>query len=53
MSYRERVLQYNNEIKESLSLIYNELNAGQQKKLLKNDTIKSLLTKYKVIGDEE
>ena len=35
--------------KEVLELIYNELNNGQQKKLLKNEKIKELLERYKII----
>ena len=31
----EKVLAYNREVKEALQTVYNELNHGQQKKLLK------------------
>ena len=37
--------------KEALTLIYNELNNGQQKKLLKNEKIKALLIRYEVIEE--
>lgn len=36
------------EIKNILETIYNELNNGQQKKLLKNEEIKALFDKYNV-----
>ena len=51
MPYIEKVLAYNIQLKEALSLIYNELNYGQRKKLLKNENVKKLLIKYKVIED--
>ena len=51
MSYEEKVLEYNRKIKEALSLIFDELNQGQQKKLLKNENVKKLLIKYKVIEE--
>lgn len=35
--------------KEALELIYNELNNGQRNKLLKNEKIKELLERYKII----
>ena len=50
MNYTEQVLEYNRQMKEALTLIFNELNQGQQKKLLKNEEIEKLLIKYKVIG---
>lgn len=49
MSYAEKVLAYNRQMKEALSLIYNELNNGQQKKIIKNEQVKELLEKYGVI----
>lgn len=51
MSYTEKVLAFNKQMKESLTLIYSELNQGQQKRLLKNENIKELLTKYKILED--
>ena len=36
------------ETKEALQTVYNELNNGQQKKLLKNDTVKALFDRYGV-----
>lgn len=49
MKYTEAVMNYNKQIKEALSLIYNELNNGQKKKIIKNEQIKELLEKYGVI----
>ena len=36
------------EIREALQTVYNELNNGQQKKLLKNENIKALFERYGV-----
>ena len=36
------------ETQESLQMVINELNHGQQKKLLKNENIKALLDRYNV-----
>lgn len=49
MSYTDKVLAYNRQMKEVLSLIYNELNNGQQKKIIKNEQVKELLERYGVI----
>lgn len=37
-----------NETKEALQTVFNELNNGQQKKLLKNKKIKALFERYGV-----
>lgn len=49
MSYTEEVLEFNKQIKEALSLMYNELNQGQKKKIIKDEKVKALLKKYGVI----
>ena len=36
------------ETKEALQTVFDELNNGQQKKLLKNDNIKALFERYEV-----
>ncbi len=36
------------ETKAALQTVYNELNSGQQKKLLKNEAIKALFERYGV-----
>lgn len=45
---RERVIAYNTEIKVALQAVYSDLNQGQQKKLLRNPTIRSMLERYGV-----
>lgn len=45
---REKIITYNREIKEALETIYNELNSGQQKKLLKSEKVKALFDRYKI-----
>lgn len=39
------------ETKDALQLIYNSLNSGQQKKLLKNTSVKELLLRFGVIAE--
>ena len=45
----DKVLAYNREIKEALQTVYNELNRGQQKKLLKSDVVKAMFDRYGVV----
>lgn len=52
MITKEMVLAYNKEIKEALETIFNELNNGQQKKLLKSDKVKALFDRYKINYDK-
>lgn len=49
---KENVAAAKNETKSALQLIYDSLNNGQQKKLLKNSEVKKLLVFYGVISDE-
>lgn len=51
MSYTEKVLAFNKQMKEALSTMYNALNHGQQIQILKNDDVKQLLIKYGVIEE--
>ena len=39
---RERVIAYNAEVKASLQAVYNDLNKGQRKKLLRNPAIRAM-----------
>lgn len=39
---RERVVAYNIGVKNALQAVYNELNQGQRKKLLKNNIIRAM-----------
>lgn len=48
MNLTDKVLAYNKEIRAALLTIYNELNQGQQQKLLKNEQVKTLLERYGV-----
>lgn len=49
---RERVIAYNAEVKAALQAVYNDLNQGQQKKLLRNPAIRAMFARYKVEIDE-
>ena len=40
MTLQEKAIAYNREAKEAIETIWNELNKGQRKKLLKNPVIK-------------
>jgi glucan phosphoethanolaminetransferase (alkaline phosphatase superfamily) len=44
----EKVTAAKTETKNALQEVYNELNNGQQKKLLKNENIKALFERYGV-----
>ena len=44
----QKVKDVKNETKEALETIFNELNNGQQKKLLKNEEIVKLFDRYNV-----
>lgn len=52
MTLQEKALAYNRETKEAIEIIWNELNKGQQKKLLKNPVIKAWLERFKIPIDE-
>lgn len=49
---RERVIAYNKEVKATLQEVYNDLNRGQQKKLLRNPVIRSMFERYGVEIEE-
>ena len=44
----EKVAKVKTETKDALQMVYNSLNQGQQKKLLKKEAIKSLFDRYGV-----
>ena len=48
---RARVISYNTEIKAALQAVYNDLNKGQRKKLLRNPTIRAMFARYGVETD--
>jgi hypothetical protein len=49
---RERVVAYNKEVKAALQAVYNDLNQGQRKKLLRNPTIRAMFERYGVEIEE-
>lgn len=49
---RERVISYNTEVKAALQAVYNDLNQGQRKKLLRNPTIRAMFERYGVEIEE-
>lgn len=48
---RERVIAYNGEVKAALQAVYNDLNHGQRKKLLRNPSIRAMFERYGVAID--
>ena len=48
---REHVIAYNTEVKAALQAVYNDLNHGQRKKLLRNPVIRSMFERYGVETD--
>ena len=48
----DKVKAVKEETKVALELLFNELNNGQQKKLLKNEEIKALFDRYGVAYEE-
>lgn len=53
MTLVEKAKAYSRELKEALQLIYDELNQGQRKKLLRNSAIKALYERYEIGGNDE
>lgn len=47
----EKIKTLKSETKDALQTVYDELNNGQRKKLLKNDKIKVLFERYGVVID--
>ena len=45
---KERVIAYNKEVKAALQAVYNDLNHGQRKKLLRNPAIRAMFERYGV-----
>ena len=48
---KERVIAYNAEINAALQAVYNDLNKGQRKKLLRNPAIRAMFERYGVAID--
>ena len=53
MTLVEKAMAYNRELREALQLIYDELNQGQRKKIMRNPTIKALYERYGIGGNDE
>ena len=51
-TYTERAREHVAETKNALTLVYSELNQGQQKKILKNEQVRAILVKYGVVESE-
>lgn len=49
---KERVIAYNAEVKAALQAVYNDLNQGQRKKLLRNPVIRAMFEQYGVEIEE-
>ena len=49
---KEKVIAYNTEVKAALQAVYNDLNHGQRKKLLRNPAIRAMFARYGVEIDE-
>ena len=49
---RDRVIAYNAEVKAALQAVYNDLNQGQRRKLLRNPVIRAMFERYGVEIDE-
>lgn len=49
MTLTDKVIAYNREVKNALQTVYNALNQGQQKKLLKSEVVKAMFERYGVV----
>lgn len=49
---RDRVVAYNKEVKAALQAVYDDLNHGQRKKLLRNPAIRAMFERYGVEIEE-
>ena len=49
MTLEEKVLVYNREVKEALQTIYDALNNGQRKQIVKNKKVKMLFERYGIV----
>lgn len=51
MTMTDKVIAYNREVKDALQTVYNALNQGQRKKLLKSEVIKAMFERYGVVTE--
>ena len=49
MTEREKVIAFNRQTRDALLVVYEELNNGQRQKLLRNERVKELFERYKVL----
>ena len=49
MTELEKAKAFNQSIKDALTTVYNALNQGQQKQLLKDEKVKELFDRYHVV----
>ena len=49
---RDRVLRYNREIREALQTVYDALNHGQRKQIIKVAAVKALFDRYHIECEE-
>lgn len=52
MTWTEKAQAVRTETKEALQTVYDALNQGQQKKILKDEAVKALFDKYGVVTGE-
>ena len=52
MTELERAIAFNQEIKTALLTVYEALNHGQQKKLLKDEHVKAMFDRYGIFATE-
>ena len=53
MVEREKILEYNRELKEGLAEMFNMLPPGQQRKVLKNEKVRACLIRFGIIENAE
>ena len=53
MVEREKILEYNSELKEGLAEMFNMLPPGQKKQVLKNEKVRACLVRFGIIEPEE
>lgn len=52
MTELEKALEFNQQIKQAVSIVYNSLNQGQQKQILKDEDAKAVLVRYGIVEAE-
>lgn len=52
MTELEKAIEFNKQTKEAVSIVYNSLNQGQQKQILKDEDAKAVLVRYGIVEAE-